>query len=132
MKIVEFKLLLKMFFFSVLFYGIHKLVFAQFLPINVERKFIYSLELLYCFFFFSSVLISAILFAVNRKNINNVGFTFLFLTVAKMGIAFFFLQPILNSPETQIAIEKKNFLVVFLIFLAIETVVAVKILNNKQ
>ncbi len=132
MKAVEFKLLLKMFFFSVLFYGIHKLVFAQFLPTNIEQKFVYSLELLYCFFFFSSVLISVILFAVNRKNINNVGFTFLFLTVAKMGIAFFFLQPILNSPETQIAIEKKNFLVIFLIFLAIETVVAVKILNNKQ
>lgn len=132
MKAVEFKLLLKMFFFSVLFYGIHKLVFAQFLPTNIEQKFVYSLELLYCFFFFSSVLISVILFAVNRKNINNVGFTFLFLTVAKMGIAFFFLQPILNSPETQIAIEKKNFLVIFLIFLAIETVVAVKTLNNKQ
>ena len=132
MKIVEFKLLLKMFFFSVLFYGIHKLIFAQFLSTNIEQNFVYSLELLYCFFFFSSVLISVILFAVNRKNINNVGFTFLFLTVAKMGVAFFFLQPILNSTETQIAIEKKNFLVIFLIFLAIETVVAVKILNNKQ
>jgi len=132
MKAVEFKLLLKMFFFSALFYGIHKFVFAQFLPINVEQKFVYSLELLYCFFFFSSVLISVILFAVNKKNINNVGFTFLFLTVAKMGIAFFFLQPILHSTETQIAIEKKNFLAIFLIFLAIETVVAVKILNNKQ
>lgn len=132
MKAAEFKLLLKMFLFSVVFYGIHKFVFAQFMPINVEQKFVYSLELLYCFFFFSSVLISVILFAVNRKNINNVGFTFLFLTVAKMGIAFFFLQPILNSTETQMAIEKKNFLVIFLIFLAIETVVAIKILNNKQ
>lgn len=132
MKSIEFKLLLKMFFFSVVIYGIHKLVLSQFFSINVEQKFVYSLELLYCFFFFSSVLISAILFAVNRKNINNVGFTFLFLTVAKMGIAFFFLQPILNSPATQTALEKKNFLVIFLIFLAIETVAAIKILNNKQ
>lgn len=132
MKAIEFKLLLKMFLFSVLLYGIHKFVFAQFLPINVEQKFVYSLELLYCFFFFSSVLILVILFAVNKKNINNVGFSFLFLTVAKMGTAFFFLQPILHSTETQIGIEKKNFLVIFLIFLAIETVVAVRILNNKQ
>jgi hypothetical protein len=132
MKAAEYKLLFKMLFFSALFYGIHKFVFAQFLPINIEQKFVYSLELLYCFFFFSSVLILVILFAIYKKNINNVGFTFLFLTVAKMGIAFFFLQPILKANESHLSIEKKNFLIVFLIFLAIETVVAVKILNNKQ
>lgn len=132
MKSIEYKLLLKMLISAVIVYGIHKLLFSQILASGTEEKFIYSLELLYCFFFFASILISLVLFGVSKKNINNVGFTFLFLTILKMGIAFFFLQPILKAAATQMSLEKKNFLVIFLIFLTIETVVAIKILNNKQ
>lgn len=132
MKSFEYKLLLKMLISTLIVYGIHKLMFSQFLTLGTEKKFIYSLELLYCFFFFASVLIIVVLFSVNKKNINNVGYTFLFLTVLKMGIAFFFLQPILKAAATQMSLEKKNFLIIFLIFLTIETVVAIKILNNKQ
>lgn len=132
MKSVEYKLLLKMLLITIIIYGIHKLLFSQFLSEETIEKFVYPLELLYSFFFFASILISVVLFWVNKKSINNVGFTFLFLTFLKMGIAYFFLQPILKTAESHLAIEKKNFLIIFLTFLAIETVVAVKILNNKQ
>lgn len=131
MKTNEYKLLFKMFIISVLLYALHKLVFCQVL-LQSDADFIYSINLLYGFFFLASVLISVVLLAVNKKNINNVGFTFLFLTVLKMGIAFFFLRPILSSTSSLMTLEKKNFLVIFLVFLAMETLVAVKILNNKQ
>lgn len=132
MKLTEYKLLIKTLIFSVVLYGIHKLLFLQFLAPGTEQRFVYSLELLYCFFFFASILISIILFAVNKKNIDNVGFTFLFLTVAKLGIAFFFMQPILKSKEIHQPTEKINFFVIFILFLAIETFIAIRILNNKQ
>lgn len=131
MQPTEYKLLFKMFLAALFFYGIHKLVFFAFLP-QSDAEFIYSIDLLYGFFFLASVLISLILFAVAKTNINNVGFTFLFLTVAKMGVAFFFLKPILSSASAQKALEKMNFLVIFLVFLAIETVFAIKTLNKKQ
>lgn len=132
MNTTEFKLLAKMFVFSLLLYLVHKLVFRLFFPIGIENLFIYSVELLYLFFFIASTLIIGILILVNRKNIDHVGFTFLFLTVAKMGIAFFFMQSILKVQAIHQPTEKINFFVIFILFLAIETVIAVRILNNKQ
>ena len=69
---------------------------------------------------------------VKQKNIDNVGFTFLFATCLKIGISFVLLMPILNSKISNIGYEKINFFIVFAIFLSIETVVAVRILNNNQ
>ena len=132
MKTTEFKLLAKMFLFSLLLYLIHKLVFRFFSPTGIENLFIYSIELLYLFFCIASTLIIGILILVNKKNIDHVGFTFLFLTVAKMGIAFFFMQSILKVKAIHQPTEKINFFVIFILFLAIETVIAVRILNNKQ
>jgi hypothetical protein len=42
------------------------------------------------------------------------------------------LMPILNSKIANIGYEKINFFIVFSIFLSIETVVSVRILNNNQ
>ena len=132
MKRLEFKLFASMLLFSIVLYGIHKFLFFQFLAQSLQSKFIYSLELLYGFFFMASVLIVSILIVIRKKNLDNVGFTFLFLTVTKMGIAFFFMQSILKSKGIHQPTEKMNFFAIFILFLAIETVVAVRILNNKQ
>ena len=117
---------------SILFYGIHKAIFAFGFPKVTIQSFVYPLELLYLFFGFSSILIVFLLVKINQKNINNVGYTFLLVTSVKMATAYFFLQPILKSKSEFIKIEKMNFFIVFIVFLAIETVVTIKMLNKKQ
>jgi hypothetical protein len=49
-----------------------------------------------------------------------------------MAIAYAFLTPILNTEVQNGTFEKSNFFVVFALFLAIETMVTIRILNNKQ
>lgn len=132
MKSKEMRIIVKMFLFSLLMYGIHKLFFFLFLANSLEQRFIYSLELLYVFFFLSSMGICSFLFYINKKNINNTGFTFLLLTVAKMGIVFYFVQPILKVKAIHQPTEKMSFFAIFILFLAIETFVTIRILNNKQ
>jgi hypothetical protein len=111
---------------------IHKILFHFFVPKIYEADFIYSIPLLYLFFFFFSSLLILILEIVKQKNINSVGYTFLLLTSLKMIIAYVFLKPILtlNLPKTPT--EKMSFFIIFIYFLVIETVVTIRILNNKQ
>jgi hypothetical protein len=46
--------------------------------------------------------------------------------------AYAVLYPILHLPGAEAKIEKIDFFIVFALFLAIETVVTIRILNNKQ
>lgn len=120
------------FILAILLFCIHKVSFFFYFPKETIQSFIYSLELLYLFFGFSSVLIVFLLVKINQKNINNVGYTFLLVTSVKMALAYFFLQPILNSNSEYIKIQKINFFIIFIVFLAIETTVTIKMLNKKQ
>ncbi|WNM19693.1 hypothetical protein [Flavobacterium capsici] len=120
------------FILAILLFCIHKVFFFFYFPKEAIQSFIYSLELLYLFFGFSSVLIVFLLVKINQKNINNVGYTFLLVTSVKMALAYFFLQPILNSNSEYIKIQKINFFIIFIVFLAIETTVTIKMLNKKQ
>lgn len=117
---------------SILVYLVHKLVF--FLNDNNPnlQGFHFPIEVVYGFFFICSLLIILILIKVNVKNIDNVGFTFLWVTFIKMGLSYIILSPILNSGNLNVREEKINFFIVFALFLTIETIVTVRILNNKQ
>jgi len=132
MKFKSYKSLFASLIIATIAYLIHKLVFTIAAPKNFESSFVYSIELLYLFFSFFTIIILIILIKINLKNINNVGFSFMFLTSIKMGIAYFFMQPILNSESIFAASEKINFFVIFILFLIIETAVTIRILNNKQ
>lgn len=98
----------------------------------VLAKFHFSIPLLYSVFAVFSFLILSILLFVRSRNLDYVGYTYLILTSAKMGIAFFLLKSILNSSAKEVSLEKANFFIVFIYFLAIETVLTIRILNNKQ
>lgn len=117
---------------SFLLYGIHKSIF--FFNHNNPKfvRFYYSLEFIYGFFCFCSVLIITLLMKIKSKNINNVGYTFLLVTSIKMGLSYLVLLPLLDVVRQNNQIEKINFFMVFALFLAIETVVTIRILNNKQ
>ncbi len=116
---------------TLLFIG-HKLFF-HFNETNPKYQgFYYSLETIYSFFSFCSIIIVFILIQIRNKNIDNVGFTYLWLTFIKMGLSYILLHPILQNQNPNIRLEKLNFFFIFAIFLTIETVVTIKILNNKQ
>lgn len=112
--------------------GVNKALFYLLVPKEYENEFVYSLPLLYAFFGIFALIIVSILLKIRQKNINNVGFTFLLLTSVKMVTAYVFLRQILATALPQTQTEKMNFFVIFLYFLAVETLVTIRILNNKQ
>lgn len=132
MNLDKFKSIFTILVLGIIGFAIHKILFYFLVPKAYEAGFIYSIELLYLFFFFFSSMLILVLDKVKEKSINSVGYTFLLLTTLKMGIAFVFLKPILagNLPKTPT--EKMSFFIIFIYFLAIETYVTIRILNNKQ
>ena len=111
---------------------IHKLFF--FIKSNNPsfQNFHYSIETVYFFFFVCSLILLFILILVKSKNIDNVGYTFLLITCSKIAIAYIVLLPILNADTKSVAIEKINFFIVFALFLAIETIITIRIVNNNR
>lgn len=117
--------------FSLIGLGINKLIFYFFVPETYGESLVYPLPLLHAFFGIFSVIIIAVLHKIRQKNINNVGYTFLLLTSLKMVLAYLFLRPVLALDLPQTPTEKMNFFIVFLYFLAVETIVTIRILNDK-
>jgi hypothetical protein len=132
MNFKKYKPLIEVTLLSVLVYLVHKLVF--FLNENNPnlQGFHFPIEVVYGFFFICSLLIILILIKVNEKNIDNVGYTFLLVTCIKMALSYLILSPILNSGIQNVRTEKIDFFIIFALFLTIETIVTVRILNIKQ
>lgn len=120
----------RVFLISIVAFSAHKLFF--FLNENNPKfqNFHFSIEAIYGFFFFCTVIILLILIKVKSINIDNVGHTFLLLTCIKMAISYVVLLPILHSGNQNIEIEKLNFFLIFALFLATETIITIRILNN--
>ena len=118
--------------FSVVTFIVFKLVYSLF---NLNQKvdlFMYSLTFLVVLFAILSCAIIALLQIVKRKNFDSVGYAFMALTSLKIGLLLFWAQPILKNTTEIAKFEKINFFILFALFLAIETIVAAQILNNKQ
>jgi hypothetical protein len=132
MKLKKFQPLLEVLITAFLCFGIHNLFFYFNKKNPNYQSFNFSLNEVYGFFLACSLAIILLLLFVKQRSINNVGFTFLFATCLKIGMSFALLMPILNSKTSNIGYEKINFFIVFAIFLTIETVVTIRILNNNQ
>lgn len=132
MKIKKLQPLLEVLIISAFLLTAHKLFFYWNKTNPKYQNFYFSLETIYFFFSLSSIIIVSILLFVKQKSSDNVGFTFMLTTCLKIGITLFLLMPILNSKSSDIGFEKFNFFVVFALFLSIETVVTIGILNNNQ
>lgn len=111
-------------------YLFHKLIFSIF-KFN-ENNFIYSLEQLYLFFGLFSITIELILIKVKQKNIDIVGNVFLLLTLVKMMVCYVFGSSILKHGNEYNPLQKWNFLILFLVFLTIEKVITIIMLNKKE
>lgn len=132
MKIKKFQPIFEVLIVSLLLFVAHKLFFYWNENNPKYQNFYFSLETIYGFFSFSSIIIVSILLFVKHKSKDNVGNTFMLITCLKMGVSYFLLNPILNSGNQNIGIEKINFFLIFALFLALETVVTARILNNNQ
>ena len=111
-------------------YLIHKSVFYL-LEIK-ETTFLYSMETLYLLFLGMSTLVFIVLLKVKERSFDNVGMSFLLATSVKMVFCYLILKPILRINTYDNSLEKVNFFVIFVLFLTIETVLTIRILNKKQ
>jgi hypothetical protein len=114
---------------AVITYLLHKLVLFAF-DINVD-SFYYSLEILYVLFLGLSTLVFIVLLIVKEKSFDNVGMSFLLATSVKMVFCYIILRPLLQVPGHANKIEKINFFMIFFMFLSIETILTIRILNEK-
>lgn len=132
MNLKKYQPIIEILSISVVVYLVHKLFFYFKESDPNYSNFYYPIEIIYGFFLICSVIILLILIQVKSKNIDNVGYTFLLVTFIKMGISYAILSPILHSGNSNMAIEKINFFIIFMLFLTIETTITVRLLNNKQ
>lgn len=133
---LEFKKIFKIYIlllcFTISAFTINFLVLKKIVPQEQLLRWNYSLPYLYLLFFIFSFIIITLLTIVKKKNLDYVGYVFLILTSIKMGISYFILKPILSSAVIDNSLEKKTFFIIFISFLAIETILTIRILNNKQ
>ena len=115
---------------ALLFFILHKLYFV--LLSTSDIGFYYSIETIYGFFFAASLMIIFILMVIKQKNIDSVGHVFLLITSLKIVGAYFLLRQIIINGSEGLNSEKLHFYIVFAVFLTIETVVTIRILNKKQ
>jgi hypothetical protein len=113
-----------------LLYVIHKMVFYGF-NINQET-FHYSLEILYLFFFVLSAIIFEVLLTIKKRSFDNVGMSFLLATSIKMIFCYLILRPLLQTPKGSDPTERINFFILFIVFLTIETLFTIRLVNEKQ
>jgi hypothetical protein len=111
---------------------IHKTLLYFLIPKGFEDKFIYSTILLYAIFGLLSFVIVFLLIKVKKTDVDYVGYAFLAATTLKMIIAYALLRPIIQIQLPKTSAEKISFFVIFIYFLAIETILTIRILNNKQ
>jgi hypothetical protein len=111
---------------------IHKITSYFLIPKGFEDSFVYSILLLYGIFGFLSFIIVFLLINVKKTSLDYVGYAFLAATTLKMGIAYALLRPIIQTQLPKTPAEKISFFVIFIYFLAIETILTIRILNNKQ
>ncbi len=131
MALKKYQPILEISLISVVVYALHKLLF--FLNENSKfYNFYFPIEVIYLFFFCCSIIILLILIKVKEKNIDNVGSVFLLVTCIKMAISYALLYPISHSGNQNVKTEKINFFIIFFLFLTIETIVTIRLLNNNQ
>lgn len=110
---------------------IHLIVFQEPTLKEVSQLFYYSIAFLYLLYIVFSKIVLFVIVKVSEKNFDNTGMTFLVCTSVKMALSYFIVRPVLNSP-TENTIEKANFFFIFILFLAIETLITIRLLNKKQ
>lgn len=91
----------------------------------------YSLEFMYLILTLFSISILIVLHFIERKNKDIVGMTFMLLTTFKIIMCCIIFATIISATY-QNQTERINFFVVFILFLTMETLITIRLLNKKQ
>ncbi|WP_166921447.1 hypothetical protein [Flavobacterium poyangense] len=130
MLLKNYKPILYLFFFALAAYVLHK---AFFLVLEIKaQNFYYTIEFLYLIFFGLSALLYFVLLVVKKKNFEIIGMTFLFGTFTQMLLGYLILRPILENKSEEVMVEKISFFVTFILFLLFQTLLTVRLLNEKR
>lgn len=118
--------------FSVTLYIVHKLLFYVLGTTVDSSQFYYNLEFLYAFFAGMGLLIILSLKMVLKSSPDFVGMAFLVATNINLLFSYIMVRPILAKTVGDVKIEKINFFMIFILFLAMEIVMTAKMLVNSR
>ncbi|AWI25050.1 hypothetical protein [Flavobacterium pallidum] len=131
MKIKDFSAVLWAFMISAMAFLIHKGLFYLLFP-QAETAFAFPLLTIYGFFTACCVAITLTSVFIKGSSVHSVGQFFMLLTFVEMALCFGLFYSGLSSSGTSVSFEKGNFIIVFLFFLAIETILTIRLLNKNQ
>lgn len=126
----NYKPILHLFFLAVASYIIHKGVFLVF-EIQ-DQNFHYTIESLYLIFFAFATVLFLILLQFKTTHFDNIGMLFMGGTFIQMFFFYFVLRPILTDKLPNMAVEKINFFITFILFLLFQTLLTIRLLNEKR
>ncbi|MDT0675344.1 hypothetical protein [Autumnicola musiva] len=109
------------------------LLLCQYLIINylVEKEMYYSVFSIYAFHLFSTLFIYGLLLFIHKNFQDKTGFAFMGAGLLKMLAAVLFLLPMLLAKVDAAFANVLAFFIPYFLFLAFETVFAVKLINPK-
>lgn len=109
-----------------LVYGISFLINQIFQFNEKWKETDYSFNQVFVFFAFSSLILFLIHFIIYKKKKEQLGFVFLVTLTLKVAACFLFMREIVN------VFEKYYAFVYFFVFLLIDVLIAVRLLNKKE
>ncbi|MCB9425846.1 MAG: hypothetical protein H6584_02280 [Flavobacteriales bacterium] len=109
---------------------IHYLLSVLFIDSETIISFTYPIYVLYAVFITASLIIVGTIIALHKKYKEQIGYVFLLLTSIKMGLSYVMTLPIIEKSEVSVKTEKINLFVVFILFLVIEVIHTIKVLQR--
>lgn len=116
----------------VLMYAIHRSLTFLLEWNSVYAGFRFSLEKLYLCFGLASLLIIFVLLKVKQRNFDQIGMAFMALITIKMFVFYFVFKSVISSEISETEWERTNFIILFMAFLILETVVSAQILKSQE
>lgn len=116
----------------VLMYAIHRSLTFLLEWNSVYAGFRFSLEKLYLCFGLASLLIIFVLLKVKQRNFDQIGMAFMALITIKMFVFYFIFKSVISSEISETEWERTNFIILFMAFLILETVVSSQILKSQE
>lgn len=127
----KYAVLLRLFQIAPIIAVLHILIFKFSISASVYQEFQYPLYVVYLFFLLLSLGILLFLIRIKETKPEQIGFVFLVLISIKFALSYAFLMPVLEQNTDGAYIEKVNFFMIFIIFLALEVFLTSRLLNDK-
>lgn len=114
---------------TILLYVAHSYILSLY---SKEDLSYFLLSSLYVFFGICAAIILFAVHLVHSKKPDVTGYVFIGGTLVQMGLSYIMLKPVLGIETESAAFDRGNFFIIFVLFLAIETILTARLLNNKQ